>query len=137
MGIHPFLRGREYSRKQISDVLGGGVQDYLPHQDGVVVYGAFSKDLNPGAPNVILPGTGPEIERWAHVFAGQEHAIPVFLKRKSNVWYCMGDFRCKRWSEDEATISEHSRAAGRDDVTMVLFLERERLGNDASRESPG
>lgn len=135
MKTHPFRRGKEYSRKQISDVLGGGVQDYLPHQDGVVLYGAFSKDLNPGAPGVILPGTGPEIERWAHVFAAQKHAIPVFIKRQSNVWYCMGDFRCTNLSEDEATIAEHSRAAGRDDVTMVLSLERDRGGIDATRES--
>src|SRR4051812_28910981 len=41
----------------------GGLQDYLPHINGRVVAGCFSKDLNPQAPNVILPGTGPEIER--------------------------------------------------------------------------
>lgn len=126
MATHSFERGKKYTRKQISAELGGGVQDYLPHADGVVVYGAFSKDINPGAPNVILPGTGPEIERWARVFAEQEWAIPVFIKDASNSWYCMGDFRCVRLEEEPGVIERYAVEAKRDDVTMVLFLERER-----------
>jgi len=102
------------------------LQDYLPHVDGRVVAGCFSKKLNPQAPNVILPGTGPEIERWARVFADQGGAIPVFMKQRSNEWYCMGAFRCVRLADDPATIHEHASLADRDDVTMVLFLEREK-----------
>jgi hypothetical protein len=117
-------RGKVYSRAAIQRMLGGGLQDYLPHIDGRIVAGCFSKDLNPQAPNVVLPGTGPEIERWGRVFAEQKTAVPVFIKQRSNEWYCMGDFRCVRIADDAATIQQHAQRADRSDVTMVLFLER-------------
>jgi hypothetical protein len=121
-------RGKVYSRAAIQRALGGGLQDYLPHVNGEVVAGCFSKDLNPQAPNVILPETGPEIERWARVFAEQKTAVPVFIKQRSNEWYCMGKFRCVRIADDAATVCDHARRAQRDDVTMVLFLERVKDG---------
>src|SRR5689334_11067655 len=123
-----FTRGKVYTRAAIQRVLGGGLQDYLPHVDGKVVAGCFSKGLNPQAPNVILPGTGPEIERWARVFAEQRTAVPVFIKQRSNEWYCMGAFRCVRLADDPRTVEEHASKANRSDVTTVLFLERERDG---------
>lgn len=122
----PFQRGKVYSRINIQRALGGGLQDYLPHVDGKVVAGCFSKDLNPQAPTVILPGTGPEIERWARVFATQSTPVPVFIKQRSNEWYCMGAFRCVRMADDDITVQDHARRANRTDVTMVLFLERDR-----------
>jgi hypothetical protein len=121
-----FQRGKVYSRAQIQRGLGGGLQDYLPHVDGEVVAGCFSKDLNPQAPNVILPGTGPEIERWGRAFAEQKTAVPVFIKQRSNEWYCMGEFRCVRIADDDDTVRAHAERARRVDVTMVLFLERVR-----------
>jgi hypothetical protein len=121
-----FERGRSYKRAFISQVLGGGVQDYLPHVDGRVVYGAFSLELNPQAPGIVLPGTGPEIERWARVFAEQEEAIPVFIKRRSNEWTYMGLYRCTGCSDAEADIELHAAKAGRDDISMVFTLVRAR-----------
>ena len=121
-----FERGKVYSRATIQRMLGGGLQDYLPHVDGKVVAGCFSKELNPQAPNVILPGTGREIERWARVFAEQRTAVPVFIKQRSNEWYCMGEFRCVRLTDDPLTIEDWALRAHRTDVTMVLFLEREK-----------
>ena len=121
-----FQRAKVYSRAAIQRGLGGGLQDYLPHVDGRVVAGCFSQDLNPQAPNVILPGTGRDIERWARVFAEQGTAVPVFIKQRSNEWYCMGAFRCVRIAEDERTVKDHAERANRADVTMVLFLERDK-----------
>jgi len=40
----------------------------------------------------------------------------------------MGEFRCVRLADDPATIGEHAQKADRDDVTMVLFIEREKGG---------
>jgi hypothetical protein len=119
-------RGKVYSRAAIQRMLGGCLQEYLPHVDGRVVAGCFGTDLNPQAPNVILPGTGPEIERWARVFAEQTTTVPVFIKQRSNEWYCMGEFRCVRLADDDATVRDHAQRAKRTDVTMVLFLERVR-----------
>jgi hypothetical protein len=121
-----FERQKSYTRAYISQILGGGVQDYLPHADGKVTYGAFAKDLNPEAPSIVPPGMGEEIERWAHVLFEQKGQIPVFIKKRSNEWTYMGDYRCVGLSEDASDIAVHAKKTGRDDITMVLRLERVR-----------
>jgi hypothetical protein len=118
-----FRVGNRYTRQQIHDSLGGGVQDYLPHVNGIVVCGCFRKDTNPNAPNIILPGNGPDIQKWAKVFREQGHAIPVFIKREVNSWEYVGDYAVERWTTDSAEIAKHARPAGRTDVTSVLFLK--------------
>jgi hypothetical protein len=123
---HGLEFGRTYTRGEIHTLLGGGLQDYLPHVGGRVVAGCFNLRLNPHAPFVVLPGFGPAIQRWAYVFAAQEDAVPCFLKRgTSNVWEYVGDYRVRELSEDADEITEWSRLAGRgsDDVSMVLHLE--------------
>jgi hypothetical protein len=121
-----FERQKPYKRKYISEQLGGGLQDYLPHVDGRVVYGAFSRDLNPDAPLVVLPGDGPEIERWARVFAEQDYPIPVFIKQRSSEWIYMGMFRCVELSEDEAEIAVQAARTKRSDISMILRLARDK-----------
>jgi hypothetical protein len=125
-----FERQKTYKREFISAQLGGGLQDYLPHSGGRVTYGAFSLELNPQAPATVLPGTGPEIERWARVFAEQEEAIPVFVKKRSNEWTYMGMYRCTTLLDDDASIAEQAERTGRSDISMVLKLTRDR---DAER----
>lgn len=129
-----FERGKTYTRNQIQRTLGGGLQDYLPHSGGRVVAGCFSKDINPDAPTTILPGTGVEIERWAEVFASQAEPVPVFVKQRSNQWYCFGYFRCTSLDRDPDRIAEQLKRTKRSDITMILTLERDKtLGNrDAS-----
>jgi hypothetical protein len=39
----------------------------------------------------------------------------------------MGAFGCVRLADDERTFGEYARRAHRTDVTMVLFLEREKV----------
>lgn len=123
-----FERGKSYKRRQISERLGGGEQDYLPHQNGRVTYGAFSRDLNPDAPLVILPGSGPEIEKWATVFASQDGDIPVFIKKRSNEWVYRGQYRCERMTRDPDEISAQAKKTGRTDISMVLYLSRQGEG---------
>ena len=116
--------GNRYSRAEIHSRLGGGVQDYLPHRDGEVVCGCFSPKLNPAAPQIILPGNGPGIKKWAEVFAEQPHFVPVFLKRATNEWEYAGDYRVKRRTEDPNEIAQHAKRTGRNDISQVLFLEQ-------------
>jgi len=119
-----FERHESYKRTYISGQLGGGLQDYLPHVDGRVTYGAFSLDHNPQAPRIVLPGLGPEIERWARVLAEQPEAIPVFVKKRSNEWVYMSVYRCTEVSEDEAIIRQYAEKTGRTNISMVLTLSR-------------
>lgn len=116
-------RGKTYTRREIHNLLGGGVQDYLPHKDGQVVCGCFRRwDKQPDAPEVILPGCGPEVYRWAEVFCEQKRPVPVFLKQASNCWEYVGDYVVDRWSEDPAVIAEQKRKTGRDQISRVLYL---------------
>ena len=121
---HGFDLGVGYTRTEIHAAVGGGVQDYLPHVAGRVVAGCFNPQLNPDAPDVVLPGFGPEIERWAEVFAQQGFAVPCFLKRATNSWEYVGDFRVRQLSRDAADVARWAAIAERDgDVSMVLQLE--------------
>jgi hypothetical protein len=119
-----FERRKTYTREQIHAALGGELWSYLPAKDGRVVAGCFRQDLNPGAPEVILPGTGDRIEDRADMLAAQTEPIPVFLKDGPNKWRYVGDYRCTGLSRDKAEIAALAKKAGRDDVTCVLRLER-------------
>ena len=118
-----FQRGESYTRTEIHAAIGGGLQDYLPHRDGLVVAACLSPALNPDAPSVVLPGRGPEIQRWAEVFAKQRQPVPTFLKRGSNDWEYVGNYRVRRLATDPAEINAQRYATGRDDISMVLHLE--------------
>jgi hypothetical protein len=116
-----------YTRQEIAAALGGDEQSYLPHRDGHVVCACVAREYNPDAPAVILPGKGPDIVRWAEVFAGQRKFIPVFVKRATHAWQYVGKYRvaeCSRSQDQIARWGEVSNRAG--DLSMVLHLERER-----------
>jgi len=99
-----FAFGQTYTRGEISRALGGDLSSYLPHRDGRVVCGCFRPDLNPDAPDVILPGRGPKIERWARVFATQRDFIPCFVKADTNAWEYVGHFCVRRVISDAAEL---------------------------------
>ena len=121
---HRFALGQAYSRAEIHAAVGGGVQDYLPHAGGRVVCGCFDRALNPDAPDVVLPGFGPQIERWAEVFARQRTFVPCFLKAAPGAWEYVGDFRVRQLSRDPADIATWEATSQREgDVAMVLYLE--------------
>jgi len=91
---------------------------------GRVVAGCFRSDLNPGAPEVVLPGKGDKIEKSAEILAAQADSIPVFLKDTTNRWRYVGDYRCVGLSRDAQETAALAKRAGRDDVTCVLRLQR-------------
>jgi hypothetical protein len=119
-----FAVGQTYTRGEIREALGGDLSSYLPHVDGRVVCGCFRFDLNPDAPDVILPGRGPQIERWARIFATQRDFIPCFVKADSNAWEYVGRFCVRRVISDAVELRARARAASRppEDLSMVLYL---------------
>jgi hypothetical protein len=121
--VHPFMVGWEYTRFEIREPLGGSLGDSLPHKDGRVVAGCFQPEMNPDAPAVVLPGTGPQVLRWSEQFSQQTEPVPVFLKTGPNRWRYAGQFRVAGRSLDPAVITEHARRSGRTDISQVLFLE--------------
>ena len=80
-----FEEGGTYTRREISDAVGGGRQDCLCHAGGRVVAICMRKDLNPEAPRVLLVGTGPMKSRYGESLCTEQRdeAIPVFIKMSS------------------------------------------------------
>lgn len=120
-----FEVGKAYTRQQIHNSLGGGMQEYLPHLDGQVLCACLTETMNPGIPDTILVGEGVNVVRYARMFAGQRNYIPVFIKHCSNEWVYVGDYRVRSVSEDKQEISKLAREAMRNDVVMILRLERQ------------
>jgi len=122
--VRDFACGQTYTRGEIRQALGGDLSSSLPHRDGRVVCGCFRPDLNPDAPDVILSGRGPGIERWARVFATQREFIPCFVKADTNAWEYVGRFCVRRVISDVVERKARARAASRppQDLSMVLYL---------------
>lgn len=121
-----FALRRLYTRREIAGQLGGGIQDFLPHRESRVVCACLVPEYNPDAPHVVLPGTGPDIMQWANVFAGQREFIPVFLKRATNAWQYVGQFRVSDRSIHVDQIARWETVSGRSGgVSMIPFLEQQ------------
>jgi hypothetical protein len=120
----PFVVGERYDRQHIHDELGGELDTYLPQKDGQIVCGCFRPDDNPRVPDEILVGSGPAIKRKAAVFLLQRWYVPIFIKRDTNDWEYMGDYRVRGVSDNRPVIERKQREAGRTDVTRILYLER-------------
>jgi hypothetical protein len=121
---HHFIEGECYTRRQIHEALGGSMQSYLPHRDGRVVCGCFTRDLNRDAPSEILVGDGPEIRRWAEALASQREAIPVFLKKGTDRWEFVGLWSYVDRSADPEAIRIKKERTGRTDISMILKLSK-------------
>lgn len=119
-----FVIGREYTRNEIHDSLGGSKQSYLPTVDGHVVAACVRKDLNPRAPYVILCGRGPIISTAGTALAHQKGPIPFFIKRAVNRWEYVGDFSVKSSHSSGTTFNSLISGSGRklSDVSLAIEM---------------
>jgi hypothetical protein len=130
-----FDQGRCYTRLEIHDQLGGGLQEYLPHVDGRVVCVCVTRELNPDAPAVLLVGDSENVQKYGTTLAGERNALPVFLKRDVNEWEYLGEYTVTGSSSAPAEIAERSARAGRRDVTMVVYLQPNQTSGNTSPPS--
>jgi hypothetical protein len=117
-----FQLQKSYTRQQIHDLVRGSLESYLPHVGGQVVCACLRTDTNPDAPNIVLPGTGKDIEHAAEMLASQREPVPTFLRESPNRWDYVGMFRVDHVSRDPAEIRKHAERSGRDDITMVIHM---------------
>ena len=120
--------GECYSRREIHEMLGGELISYLPQRDGDIVCGCFCRDgYDPNAPDEVLVGRKRRNQQKAWLFCEQDWAVPVFLKLADGAWQYVGDYQVDDFDTldtDCAEVERKGREAGRDDVTMVLYLEK-------------
>jgi hypothetical protein len=119
-----FQIGRHYTREEIHSELGGGLTEFLPHREGSVVAGCFNPAVNPEAPEVVVVGSRSNAQRWAQVFAEQDHPVPVFLKDEVNRWRFVGVYRVRRRVDDPGEMAAHAAAGAVDSPGCLLELER-------------
>lgn len=124
MATFPFEHGAVYTRLQIHDMLGGGVQSYLPRRDGRIVCGCFTPALNPTAPDVVLVGDRPHVIRDAKIFAEQQYPVPVFIKQATNRWKYVGNYIVERYTTDRAELLQLRKEARRPQAVGALFLKK-------------
>jgi hypothetical protein len=116
------IKGKSYSRKEISKSLGGSGQSYLPTKNGKITCGCFTTKLNPTAPEEVLIG---DINRKsAEILSEQEESIPVFIKRDIDVWEYVGDYKCVDYSTEPTLLRQKEKQyPERGKITAILQFE--------------
>ena len=137
------IKGASYTRDEISSILGGSKQSFLPDKDGEVVCGCFNPKYNPDAPEIVIvtwsgdSDEGPGVHRVSELMIRQRGSIPVFLKEKANRWVYQGRHQLKnylRHEHDPETVQEHALRANRTHGDLLMFFESEgQAGDDAIR----
>lgn len=103
--------------------LTAGGDDYIRTKDNEVLGLALRLDLNPLAPNIVLVGEGPRIVARAQRLLESEKAVPAFVKRGTNAWEYLGQYRATALRNDAATIKRYASDRPTGTVASVLFLE--------------
>ena len=109
--------------KTLAALTAGGT-DFIRTKDGIVKGIAIRRDLNPEAPEVILVGFGPNRQSRARLYVESGLSVPAYVKRNTDAWEYIGDFRAISYSEAVAEIAEHTTGKRTpNSVAGVLILE--------------
>jgi hypothetical protein len=133
-----FQLGDKYSRKQISNELGGGQRASFPTSNGTVVCCCLKKipRYNPGAPEEATIGEKPKVLAAANRLARQREPVPIFLFSRHAAWEYVGNYRCTGFSRDESLLQQKMREnPERGPIGGVLYFERAHAESAASRST--
>lgn len=120
-----FNLGQAYTRAQIQNRVGGGLQAALPTKDNRVCACCVDRVKNPDAPGIILIGGGPRVMAAVDMWLKQSEPVPVFLKHRKNEWFYEGMFAIDGQIDDPRTVKTYTDKAKRnDEVARVLFLRK-------------
>jgi hypothetical protein len=135
------LRGEFYGWHQIEMLTGYEPRGFLTEikevgKNSRVVCGCFKLDLNPDAPDIVLPGSRNDWLEKARLFQKQGSPIPVFVKGEGLPWEYVGFYDCETITINPMEIAIHQKLSGRNDIGCVMFLAPEsindsHLGHDA------
>lgn len=101
-----------------------GGDDYIRTKDGEVKGLALRLDLNDKAPEIVVVGKGPRIEARAQLFLASSVSVPTYVKRGTNAWELIGDYRAVAYMTDSASIHLYSGERPINEIAGILFLER-------------
>lgn len=101
-----------------------GGDDYIRTRHNQVIALALNTRKNPKAPSIIVVGKGPRIEARAKRFLDSGVSVPCYLKRDTDAWELVGNYRARRYATDEGVIRRHFCGGDISAVAGILFLER-------------
>jgi len=113
-----------YAWRELQPMLGFGPKGYLTRIGDKIVCGCFRMDLNPDAPEIVLPGGYWGWQASARLLASTGNSIPIFTKSEGLPWEYRGLYRATGTTKAGAEIEIHNARSKRTNVSMVLFLER-------------
>ncbi len=108
-----FVKGHEYSLNEIRAVLGGETMSYLPQKGSRIVCGRFTSEMNPEAPERVLVGNPPKVQRKAELLAKQGGVLPIFMKIAPGRWEFQGPMEFVAYITDMAVVEPKAAKAGR------------------------
>lgn len=117
--------GRTYSRADIHEMIGGGIQEFMPSAGGRVVAICVRNDrgMQAFSPREILIGTKSRTRERTARFVSQDEAVPVFVRRAPHAWEFAGRWELDRYMEEAREIRDAMSRAGVDrNVSGVLWL---------------
>lgn len=120
-----FQKVKSYSRKEISECLGGSRIPFAPTAEGEVKCICLDPAKNPLAPEKVFIGTGPGIARMTKRVVEQKGPFPTFLKQSPDAWNYLGNFQVEGFSTSSRKIDRYYEncKTPREEVTGLLSLE--------------
>lgn len=107
-----------------------GGDSYIRTRKNRVVGLALTEKKNPNAPEVVVFGHGPRIQRTAELLLEQGHSVPTYMKEDVNKWTYVGHYRAKHISRSAKDIAEFGASRPEGSVAGILFLERQTQTED-------
>lgn len=120
-----FHKGAEYTLDEVRAVLGGDPMSYLPQAGGRIVYGKFTRKMNPSSPYEVLVGDPPKVQRKAELLAQQRGVLPVFMKEGPNRWRFHGPMEFVEYVTEASIVEAKARTAGREGQVVGLLVFRD------------
>lgn len=108
--------------KTLAAITAGG-DSYIRTKDGEVKGLALRRDLNELAPEIVVVGRGPQIERRAKLLLAINRGVPTYIKKNTNSWEYFGEYRATSYKTSAQTIAKYRGNRPVKDVAGILFLE--------------
>lgn len=121
--VSSFVKGQEYTLDAIRAVVGGETMSYLPQRGSRIVCGRFTTEMNPEAPERVLVGNPPKVQRKAQLLSQQGGVLPVFMKVGPARWRFHGPMEFVEYVTDMRIVGLKAASAGRagEVVGMLVF----------------
>lgn len=108
--------------KTLAAITAGG-DSYIRTKAGEVKGLALRCDLNPAAPEIIVVGRGPQIERRAELLLATNHGVPTYIKEFADSWRYVGKYRATSYRTNAQAIAKYRGDRPAQNVAGILFLE--------------